>query len=64
MVGYQEWVSIVFDVSKSKGALISSLNESQEVLEVAAGLWSENPFLKTASRAEARAFADDQIVIS
>jgi len=64
MVAYQEWVSIVFDVSRQKGAVIASLNESQDVLGAAAALWSENPALKSMSRSQARSFAEEEIVVT
>lgn len=64
MVDYQTFVSLTFDVSRQKGAVIASLNESQDVLTAAAKLWSENPELKQMTAAQARSFLQDEIVVS
>lgn len=61
MVGYQDWVSIVFEIAREKGATIDSLEDSQRVLEVAALLWSNNPALKGMSTSEAKSFARAEI---
>lgn len=63
MVDYQQFVSLAFEVSREKGAVIASLNESQDVLAVAAKLWSENPELKQMSAGQARNFLQQNIEV-
>ena len=60
MVGYQQFVSLVFQVARERGRSIDSLSESQEVLVVASELWQEGkPDLLTASVTEARRYIQD-----
>jgi hypothetical protein len=60
MVGYQTFVSLVFDVARDRGRSIDTLEESQEVLTVASELWSEGkPSITSASEAEARQFIEE-----
>lgn len=60
MVGYQQFVSLVFQVARDRGRSIDTLDESQEVLSVAADLWGEGkPGIKTATESEAQHFIEE-----
>lgn len=62
MVAYQDFVSIVFDVAKDRGRSIDSLNESNEVLQIAAEAWSRNKSrLRDASQRQARQWVEDNL---
>lgn len=55
MVKYQDFVSLVFEIARERGRRIDSLSDSQQYLETAAQLWTENKeVLKGFSAREAR----------
>lgn len=59
MVTYQQFVALVFDVARDRGREVSSLEESQEVLAIAADLWSSGkPQVKNLRETEAREYIE------
>lgn len=61
MVSYQKWTAIAFEAARSKG-MRSSQENSQDLVSVLAAVWRERKGeLSTATVAEARAIADEEI---
>lgn len=63
MVSYQAWTSIAFEVARRKGVQFEDLDRSARfVREVVSELWRQDKErLKTATRAEARDYAEKRI---
>lgn len=65
MVKYATWVSVVWDSAKAKGIGTPSFEESQDVTGLAAEVWNDRKDeIKTASEAEAKEIADDEVVVA
>lgn len=63
MVSYQKWTEIAFEVAQSRG-LESSQDAAAELISVAARIWnSRKQQLETATVAEARQIASDEIQV-
>jgi len=61
MVSYQKWTAVAFEAARSKG-MHSSQENSQDLVSVLAEVWRERKQeLSTATVAEARAIADEEI---
>lgn len=59
MVSWQQFVSLCFEVKKDRGNDVDTLEESQQVLQIASELWRDRKeALKTASRSEAKSFIE------
>lgn len=64
MVSYQKWTAIAFEVARSRGMQSSQENSQQLIGAVVAPVWRERrDFLRTATVAEARRVAEDEIAI-
>lgn len=60
MVTWQEFVSLAFEVKRDRGNEVDSLDESQRVLSIAAGLWNDKKSaLENADRAAAKRYIED-----
>lgn len=61
MVSYQKWTAVAFEAARSKG-MRSSQENSQDLISLAAQVWNRRKAeLSTATVAEARAVADEEI---
>lgn len=59
MVSWQQFVSLCFDVKRERGNDVESLEESQEVLQVASSLWNDRKDdLRTASQQAAKSYIE------
>lgn len=64
MVTYQTWTSIAFDVASSKG-MNSSQENSADLVSVVADVWNDRKDeLDTATKAQARQIAQEEITIA
>jgi hypothetical protein len=65
MVSYQAWTSILFEVVKEEGAEFENISDGGEVVSVGADVWQERKTeLRTATRAEARDIARQEVSVS
>lgn len=61
MVSYQRWTAVAFEVARSKG-MASSQENSQDLVSVLAAVWRDRKEeLSSATVAEARQVARDEI---
>lgn len=65
MVSYQAWTSVFFEVAEADGAQIETIEDGAEVVSVAADVWNDRKSeLSTATMAEARDVAQQEVVVS
>lgn len=61
MVGWQQFVGLVFEVADEKGVQFSGIEDGAEAMEVASNYWNQVDGIKSASEAEARKFLEENL---
>lgn len=61
MVSYQKWTSIAFEIAREQG-MVSTQETNRDLISVASAVWNDRkPELSTATIAEARLIAREEI---
>lgn len=64
MVEYRQWVSIVFETAKRKGADTSRPENNTAILSLAAEVWQDRkPSLRQMTEESARGVADSEVEV-
>jgi hypothetical protein len=65
MVEYRQWVSVTFEVAKSKGADTSRPENNAAILSLAAEIWQDRKNeLRSMNENSARGIAEQEVVVS